>query len=344
MVGREPQPPPRMQQRPMAEGLGTRRPGAGGMIHGCDASMLSMRQPTGRWWHVCRGPGATLVREAALRVLACPSCGGPFTGAGWLAPLPRGPHLRHRQGGVRVDAAGAAPGAEADTREMVQARQRLLGGGAFAPLTRALVEAAADTVAGVSGTAGAGSVVDIGGGTGHHLAGVLDAWPAATGIVLDLSREAARIAARAHPRLVAVVCDVRQRLPIRDGDASLVLDVFAPRAATEMRRMLAPTGRLLVVTPTERHLGELAGVPGMLRVDPHKQLRLDRSLGGAFLMSERRSVEWRMSLDRAGQRDLVAMGPSAHHVTADGLPAALGSLPDPMTITGSVELSIWRPA
>ncbi len=282
------------------------------------------------------------MRDAALRLLACPRCGGSFAEVGGSLRCPS----RHTFDVARVGyvsmLSGTAPGAEADNREMVRARQRLLGAGAFAPLTRALVEAVVDTVPSAPGSPDGGGVVDIGGGTGHHLAGVLDAWPMATGILLDLSREAAQVAARSHPRLVAVVCDVRQRSPIRDSGASIVLDIFAPRAATEMRRILAPEGRLLVVTPTERHLGELAGVPGMLRVDALKQRRLERSLGGSFLMSERRPIEWRMSLDRAGQRDLVSMGPSAHHVTADGLEGALGSLPDPIVVTGSVELSIWR--
>ncbi len=276
--------------------------------------------------------------DAVCRDLACPWCGGPLTGTGGSLRCPLGHTFDIARAGYVSMLPGSAPGAEADTRDMVQARRRLFATGAFAPLTRVLVEATAETSAG-GHEAG---VVDIGGGTGHHLGAVLDALPAATGIVLDLSRAAARVAARAHPRMVAVVCDVRHRLPIRDGSAALVLDVFAPRAALEMHRILAPGGRLLVVTPTERHLRELAGVPGMLRVDEQKEVRLERSLGGAFVRTDRRPVEWLMTLDRASQRDLVSMGPSAHHVTAAGLDKTLGAFPDPMAITGSVALSVWR--
>ncbi len=234
--------------------------------------------------------------------------------------------------------AGTAAGVEADSAAMVRARVRSMRHGRFEPLTRAVVDAAREHAA-----AGSGCVVDVGGGTGHHLAAVLDAWPDAEGIVLDLSRDAARVAARAHPRMSAVVCDVRRRLPVRDGGASLVLNVFAPRAGAEMRRVLAPGGQLLVVTPTRRHLVELAGVPGMLRVDERKQERLERSLAGQFVMARQLGVEWQMMLDRDALRDLVLMGPSAHHVAIANLDASLASLPDPMTVTGSVELSAWSP-
>jgi 23S rRNA (guanine745-N1)-methyltransferase len=55
---------------------------------------------------------------------------------------------------------------------------------------------------------GPGLVVDVGAGTGHHLAAVLDALTAHHGVALDVAKAAARRAARAHPRAAAVVCDV----------------------------------------------------------------------------------------------------------------------------------------
>jgi 23S rRNA (guanine745-N1)-methyltransferase len=186
--------------------------------------------------------------------------------------------------------------------------------------------------------------VDIGGGTGHYLAAVLDALPEAQGLVLDLSRDAARVAARAHPRMAAVVCDVRHRLPVQDAAASLVLDVFAPRNGAEMRRIIAPDGRLIVVTPTQTHLRELGGMPGMLRVDAHKDERLERSMAGYFTPAEHRPVTWRMSLDRAAVRDVVLMGPSAHHVRPETLDQALAATDDPLDMSGAVDCSVWLPA
>jgi len=233
---------------------------------------------------------------------------------------------------------GVAPGVAADSAAMVAARRRSLDQGHFRPLSEALVAAALDAVAGRAAV-----VVDVGGGIGHYLAAVLDALPDADGLVVDLSRDAARVAARMHPRMSAAVCDVRQGLPLGDGAVSLLLDVFAPRDGGEMRRVLASDGVLLVVTPAARHLAELQGVPGMLRVDEHKQRRLERSLAG-FRLAERDAVEWRMALDRAAARDVVMMGPSAHHVDPTALAEALAALADPLPVTGAVDITRWLPA
>ncbi|MDR2566118.1 MAG: hypothetical protein LBC97_08695, partial [Bifidobacteriaceae bacterium] len=58
-------------------------------------------------------------------------------------------------------------------------------------------------------------ILDLAGGTGYYLAEVLDAIPAARGLVLDLSPAAAKRAARCHPRAGAATADAWERLPLR---------------------------------------------------------------------------------------------------------------------------------
>jgi 23S rRNA (guanine745-N1)-methyltransferase len=53
-----------------------------------------------------------------------------------------------------------------------------------------------------------------------------------------------------------------------------VLNVFAPRDGAELRRILRPSGSLLVVTPGPDHLRELIGPLGLLSVDERKAERL----------------------------------------------------------------------
>src|SRR5919206_373512 len=110
-------------------------------------------------------------------------------------------------------------------------------------------------------------------------AGVLDRAPDAVGVVLDASRYAARRAARAHPRAMAVVADSWARWPVRDAALDRVLVVFAPRNGAETARVLRPGGRLVVVTPAADHLAELVGPLGLLTVDPAKADRLTAALG-----------------------------------------------------------------
>jgi len=197
---------------------------------------------------------------------------------------------------------------------MVEARERFLGAGHYEPIAAAVAEA-------VAAVAAPGCVVEVGAGTGSYLARALDAAAEATpagrvGIALDSSRPALRRAARADGRIAAVVADAWRPLPIRDAAAAAVLCVFAPRAAAELRRILAPGGALVVVTPTPRHLAELVDALGLLSVDARKPERLARSLGEPL---RERIVEAPLELSREDVRALIAMGPSAHHVDADAL-------------------------
>ena len=187
-----------------------------------------------------------------------------------------------------------------------------------------------------------GAVVDIGAGTGHHLARVLDALPERIGLAIDSSHAALRRAARAHPRAAAVGADAWSELPLRDGAAALILSVFAPRNPTEMARVLAPGGALLAVTPTTRHLFELVGPLGLLSVPEDKADRLDEQLGSHFALDERRALEHAMFLNREEAAQLVRMGPSAWHVDEQTVAERLALLPDPLTVTASVTLFAIR--
>ena len=181
--------------------------------------------------------------------------------------------------------------------------------------------------------------MDIGAGTGHHLARLLDALPERIGLALDSSAPALRRAARAHPRAAAVGADAWRDLPLRDRSAGLILSVFAPRNPIEMARVLAPGGALLAVAPTTRHLFELVGPLGLLSVPEDKADRLDEQLSSHFSVSERRTVEHAMFLNREEAAQLVRMGPSAWHVDEQTIAERLALLPDPLTVTASVTLS-----
>ena len=229
-----------------------------------------------------------------------------------------------RQGYLSLLPGGARPGT-ADTAAMVDARAAFLATGAYQPLSDALAAAVAD-----------GPVLDVGAGPGTHLARVLEAVDGA-GLDLDLSKAAARRAARAHPRIGAVVADAWAALPVRDGVAGAVLSVFAPRGPEEAVRVLRPGGRLVVATPTPRHLAELVGPLGLLTVDPAKDERLERQLAG-FRRRGEELVERRLVLSADDVRLVVAMGPSAHHVDLAALPDLAGE------VTLSVRVAAYEPA
>ena len=275
--------------------------------------------------------------DEVLPLLRCPHCGAALgreanevvrCGDGHTFDVAR-------QGYLSLLAGEGTPHA-GDTAEMVAARERFLGGGHFEPLAEGLADAL--------GGATAGGAVDLGAGTGWYLARVLDTWPAARGLALDLSKPALRRAARAHPRLAAVACDVWRPLPVRDAVVAAVLNVFAPRDPTEIARLLAPGGVAAVVTPTTDHLRELAQPLGLLGVDDHKQTRLADRLEPALEIADRRELTWTMRLDRAAARDAAAMGPSAFHVSPAELDERVAALPQLLDVTAAVTITLARAA
>ncbi len=277
-------------------------------------------------------------------LLACPQCGdgldltaGEADAARTLV-CARGHSFDIARQGYVTLLTGAASKFTGDSPDMIAARVAFLDAGHFAPLMDAVADAVVET-------AGAGvppRILEVGAGTGHYLARVLDASPSAHGVGLDVSKPAARRLARAHPRAAAVVADVWRQLPVRDHVLTHVLSVFAPRNAAEIDRVLAERGILVVLTPTERHLHELVDLLGMVRVDDRKVERLGETVAGRFDRLDRTPVEVRMLLSHRDIENLVGMGPSARHLTPERRAEAIAVLPEPFAVTASVVVSTYR--
>lgn len=270
--------------------------------------------------------------ETILELLRCPRCGEPFALSDRSVVCWAG-HLYDvaRQGYVNLT--GAAPPAHADTAAMLAARAQLLGSGRFASVIDAVVDAVPP---------GAGEVLDVGIGTGHYAAAVLDARPAARALGLDISVAACRRAARAHRRLGVVAADAWAPLPVVDEAVDVVLSVFAPRNGSEFARVLRPGGSVLTVTPEPTHLIELRDAFGLLGVEPDKGVRLSETFGRVGL---RRSGQFRVggrerwSLDDAVRA--VLMGPNAFHSSAEQVEDAAARLSWPQSVTLAVEITRW---
>ncbi|WP_432892698.1 putative RNA methyltransferase [Kribbella sp. CA-245084] len=275
------------------------------------------------------------MRADLVTALRCPVCADGLLLADRTARCPRGHSYDLAKQGYLNLLPAASNGIEGDSAAMVGARTVFLGTGHYAAIRDALILA--------SGLGEEDLVVEVGAGTGYYLAGVLGLGPQRRGIALDVSKFAARRAAKVDPRIASVVCDAWQELPLVDGAAQLMLNVFAPRNAAEMARVLAPDGRLLVVTPNQQHLAELVHVLGMVSVDQEKERRLQESLAGEFDRVGSEVVEETMRLDKTAVEQLVLMTPSARHVNYRELLQQIAVLREPAIATLSVTLSTWRP-
>lgn len=264
--------------------------------------------------------------------LACPHCGASMTVEAQVVACAAGHRFdRARGGGVTL----LAPGSmlpRGDKPAMLEARAAFLVAGHYAALTAAIAAAVPD---------GAACVVDAGAGTGHHTAGVLEAHPSAVGVALDASRAATRRAARAHPRLAAVTCDVTAPLPLRDGAAGALVSAFSPRNPAEFARVLAPRGVLVVAAAAEDHLAEARERLGLLGVQPEKRAKLHARLAPMFTPTSMQEMRFALTLDRDALAQLVAMGPNAFHAAPDEIAARVADAPSPMTVTAAVTVETF---
>jgi 23S rRNA (guanine745-N1)-methyltransferase len=285
-------------------------------------------------------PGIGLAHPAVLAALRCPIELGPLTLEDRTLRCATGHAFDlARQGYVNL-AAGRDPGT-GDDAAMVAAREEVFAAGRFAALGAALAEVIGEAPRPAGSEA---VVVDLGAGTGHHLASVVARSDHLVGIALDLSKPALRRAARQDARIGAVLTDVWGPLPLGDGTAAAVTCVFAPRNGAEIARILRPDGILVVATPTASHLAELVGPLGLLTVDPRKDERLAAGLDAHLEPTGGdRLVEERWVLDHAEVRAVVAMGPSADHLDADDLADRVATLPSRVEVTSSVRLRTFRP-
>lgn len=266
-----------------------------------------------------------------LDLLRCPSCHGD------LAPY--GERTVGCSSGHRYDPAkqgylnllGRGQPANADTVAMVQARDRFLGAGHYAPIVDALTTA----------SQGVDAIADVGAGPATYLAAALDRGAARRGVALDVSVPACRRAARVHDRLGAVVADTWRDLPLRDRAVDVVWCVFAPRNFGEFTRVLRPGGRVLVITPLPTHLVELRDAFGLLGIEQDKDARL-RDAAVPLAPAGQQDVIFELCLGAAELADLVGMGPNAFHTDDTALTKAIQSATVPNTVTIAVRLSTFE--
>lgn len=275
--------------------------------------------------------------------LRCPNCFHDLTQVGELV---LGCESRHRfdvsRHGTTTLLPPRAPHTIGDSREMLDARARLLDSGVFAPISDAIGVAYGERGADTERS----RIADLGCGTGYYAARLAGAFPDSEFLAADRSPVAVRMAARAVPRSTGVVLDLWRPLPIRDATADLIINVFAPRNPAEFARVLRRRGLLVVVVPTASHLAELRAFGALLDVPSGKDVQVRDVLTAAGLAHEgTERLEYRATVDAAQRDSLIGMGPSAHHrstlddVGSDGSSATSHSQLD---LTVSVDVLSFR--
>lgn len=255
-------------------------------------------------------------------MLICPLCQGLLEAVDKSVVCPAGHRFdRARQGYLNLlpvqHKNSREPG---DNQQMVEARQRFLGAGHYAPLAARLAAIAAERRP--------LRWLDVGCGEGYYTAHLAQAMPDAEGYGLDISREAVRRACRRDARVNWLVASMA-RVPLADASCNVLTSVFSPLDWQEAKRVLAPGGGLLRMGPTRDHLYELRALLYDEVRDYDDEKHLEQVPAGMSLQHSE-TLSYELHLDAAESRaDLLAMTPHGWRATAERRERVVGA---PLTV------------
>jgi 23S rRNA (guanine745-N1)-methyltransferase len=187
--------------------------------------------------------------------LICPVCSLPLNLQDKSYRCEKG-HCFDRAKSGYVNLLPPAPGGKrhGDDKLMVKARTDFLDKGFYDPMAAEVARRSAECNGDFL------HIVDAGCGEGKYTVDVLNYLRRqgrdAHIVGIDISKEALICAARRSRDLTLCVASTAH-MPLADGSADVVLNIFSPLMAEEFSRVLKPTGRLICVVPLERHLWEL---------------------------------------------------------------------------------------
>lgn len=152
-----------------------------------------------------------------------------------------------------------APG---DAKIQLQARRTFLHAGFFAPLLNALQYAIPFTTE---------NLLDIGCGEGYFTGAFARALGSNASVYgIDIAKDAVRLAAKSNSCCYAVASSYN--LPIADASMDVITRIYAPSKDDELQRVLAPGGKIIIVTPGQAHLvGLRQSIYQTLRAHPEPQ-------------------------------------------------------------------------
>jgi 23S rRNA (guanine745-N1)-methyltransferase len=272
---------------------------------------------------------------AIQEILCCPHCAGSVKVIGSTVQCEAGHSFDiARQGYVNL-LTNQIFIKNADTAEMVDARQAMHKRPFFQELALRISEICVDAFQNVQ----APIVVEPGGGTGFYANAIVARFDTALALSFDISTHAAKVCARHSERVASVVADVWQRWPIANNSADVVLSVFSPRNFIETERVMKPGSVLIVVTPEENHLEELRTKFNALGIERDKSEKIAKSLENFtnIHQSVHESIEL---LDGSTQCDSLLSGPNGHHVSGEDI--QMFSQAEPIKVTHCVNISVWK--
>lgn len=215
-----------------------------------------------------------------------------------------------------------------DTREQVLSRREFLEAGFYAPIARALKQAAADFSA-------TGPILDVGCGEGWYSTQLADAMGAEL-LGLDISKEAVRCASAKYKN-AAWLCASAASIPVADGSAGLITSLFALTIPEEFHRVLKTDGLFFQVLAAQDHLLGLKSVIYSQLLLKEKDSVPDVP---GFDLLESRPIRFTFTAEGKQVQNLLSMTPHVYRISKEGAERLAAT--QILTDTASCVLNIYR--
>lgn len=258
------------------------------------------------------------VMQSCPPTLICPICRAALAAAERTLRCPSGHSFDLARAGYVNLLTGKPSRFPGDSKLMLAARRRFLEGGHYAALATAVAHTTLSHLDDYAN--GAPHILDAGCGEGYYIgqlaAALGEQRPGRTHCFtgVDLSKEAARMAARRYPFAQFAVADTWRLVPVETGATAVVLNLFAPRNPAEFARVLAPGGLLLVVIPRPGHLQSVRDRFGLLSIETDKREQVIGQMQADFALAKAETLDVALRLNATAVVDLIQMTPSARHV------------------------------
>lgn len=249
--------------------------------------------------------------------MLCPVCGGFLRREDRSYECPAGHTFDiAREGYVNLLLPKEAAKARGDTRPMLLARRRFLDAGHYALISSALTKHVSGLRNALPG--GIRAVLEVGCGEGYYVGRVAASLENAACFGVDISKEAARLAAKRYRQVQFAVEDATRKLLFADEALDVILSVFAPRNPAEFARVLRANGVVFIISPEEAHLREVRAAYNLpLGIEADKTAHIVAAFSGAFELRSQTPIQYPMRLNQAELSDLVMMTPNAFHLDSD---------------------------
>ena len=252
-----------------------------------------------------------------IELLRCPLCGGAFTRRENSLVCDR----RHTYDIARQGYVNFVPG-QRDMfykKELFEHRAQAFAAGVYAPVVQRLTQALERHVPDERPMPGGRPViVDAGCGEGYYTRAVCPG-RAMTRLGFDLSKEAVRLAARGEKEAAFFAADLAH-IPLADGCADAVLDIFTPANYAEFRRILRPGGVLVKLAPRSGYLQELRGAAGgLLRRRTYDGGDVERYAHEKMRVLEQETITYTLEVSPQTAGHLARMTPMLAGVDVDAL-------------------------